>query len=112
MRLITKQALIATAAERFRDAYQRQGAWIPSADGFDPATVFAALSALPSGAAEAAVIAASGDDRWTANLCDECGEDVPVTVLMAEEIHHPTDAVTLCPTCLAAALALVDLQAA
>lgn len=106
MRLVTKRQLIATAANRFRDAFQRRGTWLPATNGFDPAAIHATLSALPADAGEEAVIAAAGDNRWTANLCDECGDDVPVTVLYAEEISHSTDTVTLCPACLSAGLAL------
>lgn len=106
MYLVTKRQLIATAADRYRDAYQRRGVWLPATNGFDPAAVHAALSALPADAGEEAVIAATGDNRWTVNLCDECGDDVPVTVLYNEEIHHSTDSVTLCSACLSAGLEL------
>lgn len=106
MRLITKRSLVATAAARFRDTYQRRDAWLPAAEGFDPASVYAALVALPADADEAAVVAAAGDERWTANFCNECGQDAPVTVLLAEQIGHDTDSVLLCPDCLETALTL------
>ena len=106
MRAISKADLIATAAERFRDAYQRRGEWLPATGGADYAAIFARLQALPPNPPEQAIFAITGDARWTANLCDECGEDRDITVLFAEEIHHPTDSVQLCLACLQAGLNL------
>ena len=112
MRVIAKTDLIATAAERYREAYQRRGEWLPTATGDDPAAVYARLQMLPADADDRAVAAITGDTRWTANICDECGEDQAVTILFAEEIHHPTDSVQLCPACLQAGLALAAAPAA
>lgn len=100
MRVITKQALIATAAERFRDAHERRGEWLPTAEGGDAAAIFAKLTALPKKATEADIVAVTGDNRWTENICDECGEDRAITVLLGEEIHHPTDMMAICLDCL------------
>lgn len=111
MRVITKQALIATAAERFRESHQRRGEWLPTAAGDDSASIYAKLVALPSGIDEEAITAAVGDNRWTENLCDECGEDRAVTVLLGEEIHHPTDMLSLCLDCLKQARRLADASA-
>lgn len=108
MRVITKQALIATAAERFRELHQRRDEWLPTADGGDAAAIYAKLVALPNGASEEAVTSAIGDNRWTENVCDECGEDREVTVLLGEEIHHPTDMLSLCLDCLKQARRLAD----
>lgn len=106
MRVIKKSTLLETVADRYRAAHQRRGEWMAAPDGSDPAAVYAKLQQLPPNADEAAVTAIIGDNRYTANICDECHNDVPVTVLLAEEIHHPTDSVTLCTICLAAALEL------
>jgi len=106
MRVISKADLVATAAERYREAFRRRGEWIPAATGDDPAVVFARLLALPAQADAQTVVAITGDSRWTANICDECGEDQEITVLFAEEIHHPTDSVQLCLACLQAGLGL------
>ena len=111
MRVITKQALIATAADRFRESHQHHGEWLPTATGGDAAAIYAKLVALPNGAGEEAIIAAIGDNRWTENLCDECGEDRAVTVLLGEEIHHPTDMLSLCLHCLKQARRLADASA-
>jgi 3-polyprenyl-4-hydroxybenzoate decarboxylase len=100
MRVITKQALITTAAERFREAHQRRGEWLPTADGGDAAAIYAKLTALPVDVKESDLTAAIGDNRWTENICDECGEDRDVTVILGEEIHHPTDMTAICPLCL------------
>lgn len=106
MRLISKADLIATVAERYREAYLRRSGWLQPADASDPAAIYEKLAALPRGATEADVLAIVDDSRWLENICDECHQDRAVTVLMAEEIHHPTDAVTLCPDCLRQAVEL------
>jgi hypothetical protein len=108
MLLVTKRSLIDTAADRYRAAHTRRGVWLPATDGMDPKAVYDHLSALPEDASEAAVTAAVGDDRYTANICDECGQDRDITVHMATEIHHPTDTVAICAQCLAAAIELID----
>lgn len=108
MRVITKQTLLATASERFREAHQRRGEWLPTATGEDSAATYTQLTALSPSPSEAAIIAAAGDNRWTENLCDECGEDCEVTVILGEEIHHPTDMVAICLDCLKQAKRLAD----
>ncbi len=111
MRVTTKQTLIATIAERFRDAHQRRGEWIPTADGRDAAAIFAKLAALPKDATEELITASVGDNRWTENVCDECHEDRDITIILGEEIHHPTDAIALCPDCLKKATKLASASA-
>jgi hypothetical protein len=106
MRVIAKSDLIASAAERYRDAYQRHGQWIAAANGLEPAAICARLEALPHNTPERTIVEITGDARWTANLCDECGEDKDITVLFGEEIHHPTDSVQICLACLQAGLKL------
>ena len=108
MRVITKEALISTAAERFREAHQRRGEWYATQEGSDAAALFAKLVALPTPPTEEAIAAITGDNRWTLNLCDECGEDSHVTVILAEESHHPTDAVAICFQCLKQASRIAD----
>ena len=108
MRLITKRQLIDSTAARFRAVNQLRGEWLPATADFDPAAIYAKLAALPDGAPESDVIALTGDNRWTANVCDECHADVESTVLLAEEVSHHTDTVTLCPACLQAALKLLQ----
>jgi hypothetical protein len=100
MRVITKQTLIATTADRFREAHQRRGEWYQTPEGSEAAAKFAKLAALPSESSEEAISAIIGDNRWTENLCNECGEDSAVIVLLGEESHHPTDAVAICLDCL------------
>jgi hypothetical protein len=108
MLLITKRSLVQTAAERFREAHTRRGHWLPSRDGSRPEEIYARLKALPPTAGEEDVCAIIGDDRYTANICDECHQERDVTVLMAIEIHHATDAVALCLACLNEAIQLVN----
>jgi hypothetical protein len=108
MRVITKEALIATVAERYRETHQRRGEWTTSPDGSDAPAIYAKLAALPASASEETIVAVIGDSRFTENVCDECGEDRPVTVLFGEEIHHPTDMMALCLDCLKQAKRIAD----
>jgi hypothetical protein len=110
MRVVTKQALIATVAERFRETHQRRSEWLLTAGGADAAVVYAQLIALPTNTTEASVIAALGDNRWTENVCDECGKDCEVTIILGEEIHHPTDMKAICLDCLEQAKRLAKSQ--
>lgn len=106
MLLVTKQMLVAGAAERYREANQWRGEWLPPTDGRDPQTIYRQLQALPRDADAAAVTEITGDPRWTANICDECGQDCETVVLVAIEMHHPTDMTALCTRCLQQALQL------
>jgi hypothetical protein len=108
MRLLTKRSLIHSVAERYRAAYQRRSRWLPAADGSSAEATYARLKALPAGAREEDVAAIAGDARWTANLCDECGEDREVLVVLGEEPHHATDAFLVCTSCLQQALHLAE----
>src|SRR5690349_6557356 len=100
MRVVTKKALVATAAQRFRDTYQRRDEWLPAPQGGDSAAIFGKLSALPAKVDEDEIIAIIGDSSWTENICDECGQDSAITILLGEEIHHPTDLTAICLDCL------------
>ena len=106
MRLITKESLIATAAHRWREAHQRRGQWLHSAAIPDSQEMYQRLLALPDNAGEEQITALVGDNRWTQNICHECGEDAGITVAVGAEIHHPTDTSIVCLTCLEQALAL------
>jgi hypothetical protein len=100
MRVVTKKTLIATVAQRFRETYLRRDEWLPTDQGGDSGAIYAKLSALPVTADEEEITAIAGDNRWTENICDECGQDSAVTVLLGEEIHHPTDLTAICLDCL------------
>ncbi|MEZ4863116.1 MAG: hypothetical protein R3C14_17485 [Caldilineaceae bacterium] len=108
MIVVTKQKLIATVAERWQAAHQRRGEWFSTPTLADVQRIHAALVELPADAPEAAVIALTGDNRWTQNRCHECGVDSEVTVGLAREIHHPTDTTYICLSCLQDALALAQ----
>ena len=108
MRVITKEALIATVAERYRETHQRRGEWTTPPDGSDAPAIYAQLAALAKDTSEEAIVALIGDNRLTENICDECGEDRAVTVLMGEEIHHPTDMMAICTDCLKQAKRIAD----
>jgi len=106
MLLVTKQMLAAGAAERYREANQWRGEWLPPTDGRDPQTIYRQLQALSHDTDAEKVTEITGDPRWTANSCDECGQDCETVVLVAIEMHHPTDMTALCPDCLRQALRL------
>lgn len=100
MILVTKRQLIATVAERWRDAYTSRGQWIRTQAGFDPEAIYQQLAALPADSDEADVLALTGQPWWTQNICDECEQDREVTVGLGQEIHHETDTKYICAACL------------
>ena len=109
MRIVTKQALITTAATRYREINQRRnGEWRQLDNGRDAANVFDQLQHFGPEIDEATLTELVGDNRLTENICDECLQDREVTVTLAEEIHHPTDAVQLCTSCLDKAVHLAQ----
>ena len=108
MIVVTKKALIATVAQRWKETHSSRNRWLTASATFDPASIYAALQALPPNADEADVIAATGQPWWTENLCSECGADSEVTVGFGQELHHPTDTRYICLQCLQAGLALAS----
>lgn len=104
MVIVTKRNRLTTVAERWRATYQRREEWLPAPQVADTATVYAALCVLPADSTEAQVVALTGDNRWSQNLCHECANDSEVTVGFAQEAHHPTETTYLCVACLQQAL--------
>lgn len=108
MKLITKQQLIATAAQRYRTAHTVRDQWLDLPDIQRKKAVYAALCELPSNADEAQITAIVGSDRLTRNVCHECGCDSEVTVGLGSEIHHAIDTRYICTGCLERALSLAE----
>jgi hypothetical protein len=104
--VITKQGLLATVAERWRLTYHRRDEWFPTEEGRWAQQIHGSLQALPPTASEAEVVAVLGNNWLTQNVCDECGEDREVTVVLGDESHHATDGARVCLDCLQAALRL------
>ncbi|MEX1019102.1 MAG: hypothetical protein WDZ49_05555 [Litorilinea sp.] len=103
MMVIRKSDLVAQVADNWRLAHQRRGEWLVPPGGPDPAEIYHALQALAPDAAPEAIATITGDARWTANICQECGEDRDVLVAFgAGEVTHPTDMAFLCLACLEA----------
>jgi hypothetical protein len=100
MRVITKQALIATMAERWHATYFRRGRWLPLSSGADPSAIYEQLRELPSTATESDIAAIVGSDYWVKNICSACGQDQPVTVGFTLEVSHPTDETFICQSCI------------
>jgi hypothetical protein len=100
MIVVTKQALIATIAERWLDTHYGRSRWIHATATFDPERIYLGLRTLPANASEADVLAITGQPWWTQNLCAECGNDSTVTVGFGAEPHHALDARFVCLACL------------
>lgn len=119
MELRTKRELIAGIAEVFKQRHCRKGlsanppahlydaqsGWYRYRD-FDPKPQYERLLALPKGATEEQVVAIAGTNVWTENVCDECGQDVEVTVILGEEEDYESRTAWICPECLEKALEL------
>ncbi len=85
---------------------RRGGRWVAREGQPSPEAIYQALKALPLHADEEAVASVTGDNRWTQNICDECGADAAITVALGAEIHHATDTAYICLSCLQRAVAL------
>ena len=103
---VTKQALIASAAQRWLETYAYGGRWPDTTSTFDPQKIYTALQALPADVSEAQITAITGRADWTQNICDECGQDRAVTVGLGQEIHHAIDTKYICLPCLEQAVTL------
>jgi hypothetical protein len=107
MQVIRKVDLIAQVAENWRLAHQRRNEWIVPEQGAHPKAMYERLLTLSRRATEEDVVAILGDDRWTVNICQQCGKDRDVLVAFgAGEVHHPTDTAFVCVACLEAAVEL------
>lgn len=107
MQVIRKANLIAGVAANWLAAHQRRGEWLRPPGGPDPAAVYQQLAALAPDAGAEAIAKITGDERWTANICQECGQDREVLVAFgASEVTHPTDTAYICLQCLEASVEL------
>lgn len=47
-----------------------------------------------------------GNNSWTRNICNECGNDSEITVQLGEEPDYDSATAKICPECLKKALSL------
>ena len=109
MELKTKEQLVRTVAERWK--VQRYVKMLDSAAGwYHPRDeeIHKNLLVLSPEASEQEVTNIVGNDTWTRNRCDECGEDTNITVTLGEPYDYESATATICVTCLYQAQALVD----
>jgi hypothetical protein len=93
MKTITSADRIACVADRWKNQYfgsqwyssQRQEQW-------------ASLKALPENATAVQVAAITGNDSWTAIMCNECGQNVESAIVLNENEDYHT--FTVCAGCL------------
>ena len=103
MRLKTKSDLIKSVAENWKRQY-----WHPRRGWREirKEEIYRRLSELPEQATEDDIAAIIGNASWTANKCDECGQDVDVTVMLGQEPDYESRTVFACLDCLEKAIAL------
>ena len=80
----------------------------PKCDGISAALAALAPEELTKGRIDAII----GNDSWTRNQCDECGEDHEVTVRLEEQSHYDERWLNLCVACLQGAARFAEEQAA
>jgi len=106
MELKTKRNLIAGVAEAYKHRHYR-GRWFKYRD-YDPEPRYKQLLALPEDATEEQIVAIIGERHLylTENVCNECEQDVEVTVCLGEEPDYESCTAWICPECLEKALEL------
>ena len=110
----SKRDLIRNIAEMLRSVYSNGGQWDYLHDKRSTKDVYEQLLNLPKDAAESDVAAIIGNYSWTSNICDECGEDVHVTVFLGEDtddasyVRMDTCTAAVCYNCLMEAQSLIN----
>lgn len=99
MFITTKDDLVKQLPARWRKAYD-SGTY-----GADKALILEALEAEPV-LAEARANEIIGNESWTRNECDECGQDCFATVTVGQEPEYDSATASICLSCLQKAVAL------
>lgn len=108
MILKTKNELIETAAERIKkQCYRYHKGWPGPSIEWNPKKVYKQLIALDN-PTEAEVVEIIGNASWTQNRCDECRNDVDITVMLGEEPDYESATAYICISCLEKALDLTQ----
>ncbi len=100
MRLVSEIRGPHTVAERWREAYFRNGQWRAEiSNRRSPQAIYERLIAMPAGATEADVEAIIGNDSWCGVPCIECAAENAAVVEIGAEAY-------ICRACLREALEL------
>lgn len=110
MKLKKKSDLIRNVAENWKRQYWHpKRGWQPHNESKE--VIYRELSELPEQATEDDIAAIIGNAGWTRNKCDECGQDVDVTVMVGQEPDYESRTAFICLDCLKRAVTLIELEA-
>ncbi len=103
MELIRKQDKIDRVADHWKNVYSGPRGWYSSV--FDAESVYTGLIALTDDTrTEDRVNRIIGNNYWTRNTCDECGQDAAVLVQVGQEPDYESRTACVCVSCLRMAL--------
>lgn len=97
--MITKEQLCQEIAKAWDRQYQNDYDRQP-----DKRFILIALEGLNGKGTEQQIANIIGNDAWTRNRCDECGEDMQVTVSLGSDPDFEAPRAQACKTCLKTAL--------
>lgn len=108
--IVTKQSLIERAADMWKEQYYNKkletwGNWGKFYNGLTPEEIYQKLLGVKT---EDEVKKAIGNGSWTRNICNECGLDSDIVVVLGEKPDIESSTASICPNCLRKALALVE----
>lgn len=106
MKLRTKREILDGISERLKRQYFNTtlGMWNDAPWG--PKERYEKLVALPPNATEAQYLEIV-NTSWTNNKCNECGQDVNITIQLGEEPDYESSTAFICPDCLQKAIKLI-----
>lgn len=102
MKLITRQDLANTVAERWRKQYQLEdGSWRQLYIGVgDSKSIFIQLIDLGPQPKPDDINKIIGNGTWTGLTCDECDRDVDEVVQLGEQPNYDSSTASICRLCL------------
>ncbi len=105
MELIRKQDKIDGVADRWKEQYYTGARGWFSIGGLDKEAIYNQLVALTDDTrTEAEITRIIGNDSWTSNTCDECGQNAAVLVQVGQEPDYESRTACVCVSCLRMAL--------
>lgn len=107
MRLITRESLVETVADRWYSCYydKRKQDW---RYGDDKRVIYEKLKDLGPNASADAVDAAIGNSSWTSCRCDECDNEVEAVMEVGQEPDYESSTAKICLSCVKYALSWLD----
>lgn len=110
MKLITSRDLIRKVPERWKAQYCNGGQWGNTLVSGSTKAVYEALVALDLETATADQVAAIiGNESWSRNMCNECGQNVDAVVEIGQPPDYESATAYACGPCLYKATALFGL---